>query len=86
MLIGDFLSRGLVRDQRGYGRIQPLFVEDGGKLIKNSSEAPEVSTVDQFIASRQKLSPGRYRATLIGRGQLRSAPVKLTFTVVRWLS
>jgi hypothetical protein len=37
-----------------YAGIHKLFVEDG-KLIKNTSAAPEVSTVDQFIASRQHL-------------------------------
>jgi hypothetical protein len=37
-----------------YGGISELFVDDG-KLIKNSSDAPEISSVDQFIASRQQL-------------------------------
>jgi hypothetical protein len=35
-----------------YARIRDLFI-DGGKLIRNSSELPEISSVDEFIASRQ---------------------------------
>jgi len=37
-----------------YDRLHDLFIEDG-RLIKNSSECPEIATVDQFIAPRQKL-------------------------------
>lgn len=37
-----------------YGAIADLFV-DGGRLIKNSGDAPESSTVDEFIAPRQQL-------------------------------
>jgi hypothetical protein len=37
-----------------YARISGLFI-DGGKLIRNSSEVPEISSVDEFIASREKL-------------------------------
>jgi hypothetical protein len=37
-----------------YARIRDLFI-DKGKLIRSSSEVPEVSSVDEFIASRQKL-------------------------------
>jgi hypothetical protein len=55
-LIGDFFRAVSFEtgERPAYGRIHELFVE-GGKLIKNSSEAPEVSTVDQFIASRQRM-------------------------------
>jgi hypothetical protein len=37
-----------------YAAIPDLFV-DGGRLIKNSGDAPEVSTVDEFVAPRQQL-------------------------------
>ena len=37
-----------------YARIRDLFIDEG-KLIRNSSEVPEVSSVDEFIASRQGL-------------------------------
>ena len=37
-----------------YGRIRSLFIQ-GGKLINNSSEVPEIWTVEGFIASRRKL-------------------------------
>jgi hypothetical protein len=37
-----------------YATIRGLFI-DGAKLIKNSSEFPEVSSVDEFIAARQRL-------------------------------
>lgn len=41
-------------EQPAYDRIRDLFI-DGGKLIKNSSDAPEISTVDDFIAPRQEM-------------------------------
>ncbi len=55
-LIGDFFRAVSFEtgERPAYDRIHDLFVEQG-KLIKNSSEAPEVSTVDQFIASRQRM-------------------------------
>jgi hypothetical protein len=37
-----------------YDDIRALFI-DGGKLIKNSGETPEVATVEEFIAPRQAL-------------------------------
>ena len=37
-----------------YDRLHGLFIVDG-KLIKNSSESPEITTVDQFIAPRQAM-------------------------------
>ena len=37
-----------------YARIRGLFI-DGSRLIRNSSEVPEISSVDEFIASREKL-------------------------------
>jgi hypothetical protein len=37
-----------------YGRIRALFIQ-GGKLINNSSEIPEIGTVEGFIASRRKM-------------------------------
>jgi hypothetical protein len=37
-----------------YDDIRDLFV-DGGRLIKNSGETPEIATVDEFIAPRQAL-------------------------------
>jgi hypothetical protein len=36
-----------------YDRIRDLFVSDG-KLIRNSGDAPEIETVDEFIAPRQR--------------------------------
>jgi hypothetical protein len=38
----------------GYDRIHDLFIE-GGRLVKNSGPVPEVSTVDEFIAPRQRM-------------------------------
>ena len=37
-----------------YARIRDLFIDEG-KLIRASSKVPEVSSVDEFIASRQRL-------------------------------
>ena len=37
-----------------YGRIRALFIH-GGKLINNSSEIPEIWTVEGFIASRRRM-------------------------------
>ena len=37
-----------------YARIRDLFIDDG-KLIRNSAELPEISSVDDFIASRQRM-------------------------------
>lgn len=37
-----------------HARIRDLFMDDG-KLIRNSSELPEISSVDDFIASRQAI-------------------------------
>jgi hypothetical protein len=41
-------------DRPQYERLHALFL-DGAKLIKNSGETPEISTVPQFIAARQPL-------------------------------
>ncbi|MGB0096499.1 MAG: hypothetical protein WBP81_28675 [Solirubrobacteraceae bacterium] len=38
-----------------YARIRHLFIDDG-KLIRNSSETPEISSVEEFIGSRQRLA------------------------------
>jgi hypothetical protein len=38
-------------EKPSYYKLGDLFIE-GGKLIKNSSEPPEISTVDEFIAPR----------------------------------
>jgi hypothetical protein len=38
-----------------YARIRDLSIDDG-KLIRNSSAAPEISSVEEFIASRQRLA------------------------------
>ena len=43
-----------VGQRPAYARIRDLFIDEG-KLIRNSSEVPEVSSVDEFIASRQGL-------------------------------
>jgi hypothetical protein len=39
-----------------YGKIKDLFIDDG-KLIRCSSEVPEISSVSEFIASRQGMLP-----------------------------
>ena len=45
-----------------YERIRDLFIPEG-LIIKNSGEAPEISTIDEFIAPRQKLvAAGRLTA------------------------
>ena len=36
-----------------YARIRELFIDDG-KLIRNSAELPEISSVDDFIAARER--------------------------------
>ena len=36
-----------------YATIHDLFIDDG-KLIRNSGEVPEISSVDEFIASREQ--------------------------------
>lgn len=41
-------------EQPGYGQLHDLFI-DGAKLIKSSSDIPEISTVDQFIRPRQEM-------------------------------
>jgi hypothetical protein len=41
-------------DEPRYAGIHDLFIE-AGLLIKNTSEIPEISTVEQFIEPRQKL-------------------------------
>lgn len=41
-------------ERPGYDRIYTLFIDDG-KIIKNSTETPEISGVDEFIAPRQKM-------------------------------
>jgi hypothetical protein len=41
------------REQPTYGELRDLFI-DGARLIKNSSETPEISTVDEFIGPRQE--------------------------------
>jgi hypothetical protein len=40
--------------QPGYGAIRDLFL-DGGMLIRNTGDAPEVTSVDEFIAPREAL-------------------------------
>lgn len=49
---------GAVSFERGqvpaYARIRDLFIDDG-TLIRSSSACPEISSVDAFIAARQRL-------------------------------
>ena len=54
-LIADFFRAVSFEtgESPAYGKIQALFVPDG-KLINNGSDTPEVSTIEQFIASRQQ--------------------------------
>ena len=37
-----------------YARIRDLFIDDG-RLIRGSSDVPEISSVDEFIAARQNM-------------------------------
>jgi hypothetical protein len=37
-----------------YARIRDLFIDDG-MLIRNGPEGPEISSVDEFIAARQRI-------------------------------
>jgi hypothetical protein len=55
-LIDEFFRAVSFRmgERPAYERIRDLFIE-GGKLIKNSAEAPEIATVDEFIAPRQSM-------------------------------
>lgn len=55
-LASDFFSAVsfLEGKQPAYDRLYALFAE-GGKLMKTSASVPEVSTVRQFIESRQRL-------------------------------
>ena len=41
-------------ERPAYGKIHDLFIDDG-KLIRCSSEAPEITSVQEFIASRQHM-------------------------------
>jgi hypothetical protein len=41
-------------ERPAYEGLPGLFI-DGGRLIKNSGDVPEISTVDQFIAPRQAM-------------------------------
>lgn len=41
-------------ERPGYGAIGDLFIE-GGRLIKNSGDVPEISTVEQFVTPRQAM-------------------------------
>lgn len=57
--IGQLMSRflGAVSFQQGeqpaYGELPKLFAVDA-RLIRNSGEAPEISTVDEFVRARQR--------------------------------
>jgi hypothetical protein len=56
LLVSEFFRAVSFRNGElpSYDKLHDLFIE-GGKLIKNSSEEPEISTVDQFIAPRQEI-------------------------------
>ena len=43
-----------VGQKPAYARIRGLFI-DGGRLIRNSSEVPEIASVEDFITSRETL-------------------------------
>jgi hypothetical protein len=43
-----------VGQRPAYAKLRDLFIGEG-KLIKNSSDVPEISSVDEFIASRQRV-------------------------------
>src|SRR4051812_19150519 len=54
-LIADFFRAVSFEDgeRPDYERIRDVFI-DTGALIRNSSEIPEISSVDEFIAARQE--------------------------------
>jgi hypothetical protein len=54
-LTNEFLAAVSFRrgERPRYDRIRDLFIEDG-RLIKASSESPEISSVDEFILPRQR--------------------------------
>ncbi|MFL5895498.1 MAG: hypothetical protein ACJ76Z_10330 [Thermoleophilaceae bacterium] len=41
-------------ERPAYPKIRGLFIDDG-KLIRNSGELPEISSVDDFIAARERV-------------------------------
>ena len=55
-LIDEFFQAVSFESGQGpaYGKIHDLFIDDG-KLIRASSEVPEISSVEEFIASRQRM-------------------------------
>jgi hypothetical protein len=55
-LMSEFFScvSFTVGQRPAYGGIRALFV-DNGLLIRNTSDLPEVSTVNEFVVSRQSL-------------------------------
>ena len=54
LLMNSFLSAVSFKhgEQPAYGDLANLFAPDA-RLIKNSGDAPEISTVDEFIRARQ---------------------------------
>lgn len=56
MLIAEFFRAVSFRagERPAYDTIFELFLQDG-KLINNSSNAPEISTIEQFISSRRQM-------------------------------
>jgi len=54
VLRGFFAAVSFTDQPPAYDRLHELFAE-GGTLIRNSGPAPEVTTVDQFVISRQEL-------------------------------
>jgi hypothetical protein len=55
-LIDEFLGAVSFRlgEKPAYDKLRDLFI-DGGKLIKSSSDPPEISMLDEFIAPRQSM-------------------------------
>jgi hypothetical protein len=54
-LLGDFFAAVSFTDEPpAYDRLHDLFTE-GGRLIRTSGPAPEVTNVEQFVTSRQAL-------------------------------
>lgn len=55
-LVGEFFRAVSFQpgERPAYGRIRSLFIERG-LLIRNAGDAPEISTVDEFIAPRLRL-------------------------------
>jgi hypothetical protein len=70
--------------QPGYDAIRDLFI-DGGLLIRNTGDAPEVTTVDEFIAPRAELFASG-ALTSFYEGELEAVDQTFGTVAHRWCS